>query len=98
MYAAAGRRDEARAVIKELTERAQQKYVCPYEVATVYVGLGDQDRAIEWLRKSETERADCAPWMMADSKLDPLHTDPRYQELIRRLGFPESSESRRESR
>ena len=87
-YAASGRKDDARKVLSELTERSKQRYVCPYEVATVYVGLGEKESALQWLQKAEEDRADCVPWMRPDPKLDPLRGDPRFQDLMRRVGFP----------
>jgi serine/threonine-protein kinase len=87
-YAAAGRTADARKVITELTSRAEKRYVCPYEVATVYAGLGDKDSAFEWLQKGVEERADCMPWIQADSKIDSLRSDPRYAGILRGVGFP----------
>jgi len=87
-YAASGRRDDARKVLGQLTERSKKGYVCPYEVATVYVGLGEKDSALQWLEKAEEDKADCVPWMRPDPKLDPLRSDPRFRALLRRVGFP----------
>jgi len=86
-YAAAGRPDEARRITEEMVERSQKRYICAYEVATTYAGLKDRESAFLWLRKSLDERADCSPWIAADPKLDPLRTDPRFQDLLRRLGL-----------
>ncbi len=86
-YAAAGRKEEARKVVAELTARAQKRYVCPYEIATVFVGLGDKDAAFRWLEKGREERADCMPWMKGDAKLDPVRSDPRYREILHRMGL-----------
>ena len=86
-YAAAGRRNDARRILAELTGRAQTRYVCPYEVATVYAGLGDKDSAINWLQKGVQERADCMPWIQADSKMDSLRSDPRFAAILRGVGF-----------
>lgn len=87
-YAAAGKTAEARRVLAVLTERSSREYVCPYEVSTVYVGLGDKSGAIDWLEKAEEERADCVPWIRADSKLDPLRSNPRFAKLLDRCAFP----------
>ena len=65
-----------------------QRYVCPYEVATLFVGLGDDDSALAWLQKAFDERADCTPWAAVDSKLDPLRSVPRFRELLRQVGAP----------
>jgi TolB-like protein/DNA-binding winged helix-turn-helix (wHTH) protein/Flp pilus assembly protein TadD len=88
-YAAAGRPDEARKITEEMVERSTKRYICAYEVATTYAGLKDRESAFLWLRKSLDERADCSPWIAADPKLDPLRTDPRFQDLLRRLGLPQ---------
>jgi serine/threonine-protein kinase len=86
-YAVAGRRDDARRILAELTGRAQKGYVCPYEIATVYAGLGEKDNAIQWLQKGVRERADCMPWIQSDSKMDPLRADPRFAAILRDVGF-----------
>ncbi|HEY3173960.1 MAG TPA: protein kinase [Thermoanaerobaculia bacterium] len=86
-YAAAGRTADANRILAELTSRAEKRYVCPYEIATVYVGLGRKDAAFEWLRRGVEERADCMPWIRADSKIDPLRGDPRYTDILRGVGL-----------
>jgi TolB-like protein/Flp pilus assembly protein TadD len=88
-YAAAGKRAQAQKVLDDLTTRvrANQRYVCPYEVATVYMGLGDKDSTLAWLQKAYDERADCMPWAAVDSKLDPLRSIPRFRELVARAGL-----------
>ena len=55
--------------------------------ATVYAGLGEKDAAFDNLEKAVDERADCIPWIKADSKIDPLRSDPRYPALLRRVGL-----------
>jgi tetratricopeptide (TPR) repeat protein len=86
-YAAWGKKDEARKVLRELTDRVTKRYVCPYEVATIYAGLGDKDSAFDWLDKAVEARADCIPWVMPDPKNDVLRSDPRYDALLRRVGL-----------
>ncbi len=86
-YAAAGHPDKATAVAAELAERSKHRYVCPYEIATIYAGLGNKKSAMEWLRRAVDDRADCAPWMSPDPKVDPLRSDPRFQDLLRRVGL-----------
>jgi tetratricopeptide (TPR) repeat protein len=88
-YAAAGRPDEARRITEEMVKRSKTRYVCAYEVATTYAGLEDRESAFLWLRKSLDQRADCSPWIAADPKLDPLRADPRFQDLLHRLGLPQ---------
>ncbi len=86
-YAQAGRTADAKRIVAELTGRAEKRYVCPYEIATIYTGLGQKDAAFDWLQKGVAERADCMPWTMADSKIDPLRADPRYKDILRGVGL-----------
>ena len=87
-YAAWGKKDEARRVLAELTEQAGKHYVCPYEVATIHAGLGDKESTLQWLEKGYQEPADCMPWARSDAKLDGLRGDPRFEDLMRRMGIP----------
>jgi len=87
VYAAWGKKDEAKRVVRELTERSTKRYVCPYEIATIHAGLGDRDAAFEWLAKAADARADCMPWVQPDPKIDILRSDPRYAALLDRIGL-----------
>ena len=87
-YAAWGKTKEAHRVLDELTNMALQRYVCPYEVATVHSGLGDIKTTLEWLEKGYRDRADCMPWAYADPKLDALHGHPQFQAILKRMGLP----------
>ena len=86
-YASWGKKGEARRVLGLLKEQAEKRYVCPYEIATVYVGLGEKDAAFRTLEQAVEDRADCVPWIKPDSKIDPLRSDPRYAALLRRVGL-----------
>jgi tetratricopeptide (TPR) repeat protein len=86
-YATWGKKNEARKVLAVLEERAKKRYVCPYEIATVYAGLGDKDGAFRKLEQAVEDRADCIPWILPDSKIDSLRSDPRYADLMRRIGL-----------
>ena len=86
-YAAWGKQDEARKVLAELSEVARQRYVCPYEVATVHACLGDKESAMQWLQKGYEERADCMAWAGTDPKLDALQGDARFEGLLQRIGL-----------
>jgi serine/threonine protein kinase/tetratricopeptide (TPR) repeat protein len=90
-YAAAGKPSEARRITEQMVQLSRKRYVCAYEVATTYAGLRDRESAFLWLRKSLDERADCSPWIAADPKLDPLRSDPRFQDLLLRLGISATS-------
>jgi hypothetical protein len=73
-----------------LQERATQAPVNPLVFALVYTGLGETDHAIEWVQKASEERADS--WRLIFLKVapvwDPLRSDPRFVELLKKIGFP----------
>jgi tetratricopeptide (TPR) repeat protein len=83
-YALAGRKDDARQILKRLNELSRQGYVSPYHIALIYIGLGEKEEAFAWLEKAHNDRY----WMMAflkvDPRLDPLRSDLRFQDLLRR--------------
>lgn len=88
-YAVAGREAEAREVLDNLLARAKRDYASPYEIATVYAGLGDRDRAFEWLEKAYEERSNALARYRMDPRLRTLQGDARFQDLVRRMNFPE---------
>jgi serine/threonine protein kinase/Tfp pilus assembly protein PilF len=90
-YAEAGRTQDARRVLDELSALAQQKYVAPHFFAGIYVGLGEYDRAIEYLEKSYDEHCHWLIYLHMDPGMDPLRGDARFQNLLRRVGLPEVS-------
>jgi TolB-like protein/Tfp pilus assembly protein PilF len=87
VLAASGRRAEARGIADQLIDLRNRRYVSAYSVAAVYSGLDEKDRAFEWLRKALEERS----WSLAlagvDPDMDPLRSDPRFSELLRKLGL-----------
>ena len=86
-YALAGRKDNARQILKRLQELSRHGYVSPYHTALIYIGLGEKEEAFAWLGKADNDRY----WMMAflkvDPRLDPLRSDPRFRDLLRRVGL-----------
>ncbi|MBI3695504.1 MAG: protein kinase [Acidobacteria bacterium] len=91
--AAAGNKSEARRVLAKLEEMAKRQYVCAYEIAEVHVSLGDHDKALQWMQRGLKEQCDCLVWLKSEPWLDPLRVDPRYLDLVKRVGFPESGSS-----
>ena len=84
-----GRRAEAEAIAKELGAKYENKTADARDVADVYVGLGDNDKAFEWLEKGFAYRSFNLAGLTLDPLLDPLKGDPRYSDLKRRVGLPE---------
>jgi TolB-like protein/class 3 adenylate cyclase/Flp pilus assembly protein TadD len=95
VYANAGRGDEARKLLEELVELSKQGYVPHFQIAEVYAGLGEGDEALEWLERAYEERSASLPWLTMDPILDLLHPNPRFQDLVRRLGLPAGKPVRR---
>ncbi len=88
-YAAAGRKNDALKKIAELQSLAERKYIPPMWFARIYVGLGDKERAFEWLEKAYAGRDDALTHLKTDPLLDSLRADPRFTDLTRRVGLPE---------
>jgi len=87
IYAVSGDTGQARAVLAKLRAVSKRRYVCPYEMATAHAVLGDKDEAIAYLRKGYQEHSACIPDIKTDPRLDALRSDPRFQELMRSVGF-----------
>ena len=87
-YALGGRKSEARKLLAELMERAKHQYLSPYDIALIHVGLGDYPRALQWLENAVEDRSEGCIWLKVDSRLDPLRSTPRFQDLLRRMNFP----------
>jgi DNA-binding winged helix-turn-helix (wHTH) protein/tetratricopeptide (TPR) repeat protein len=83
-----GDKEGAKKILDELLERTSEDYISPYSVALIYIGLGDKDNAFEWLYKLHQEVNDWLMWLNVGPELDPLRSDPRFSDLLRRVGFP----------
>ena len=66
---------------------SKQAYVSSYDLAILYVGLGDKDRALEQLNKSYEDRAGFIIYLNVEPLFDPLRSDPRFAELVRKMKF-----------
>jgi tetratricopeptide (TPR) repeat protein len=87
VLAVAGRKEQAETLIRRVQDAAKHQYFCPYEIATVYVSLGDMDTAYNLFRKGTAERADCMAWLGVEPWLDRFRSDPRYRSLVRDIGL-----------
>jgi serine/threonine protein kinase/Tfp pilus assembly protein PilF len=86
VYAEAGKKDQALKVLAGVIDEAKEE-PSPYAVAALYTALGDRDRAFEWLEKLYQQRSYYVVFLKADPALDGLRGDPRFEELLRRIGF-----------
>jgi len=87
IYAAAGDRAQADRILTNLESRSKRQYVSSYSMAVAYVGLGKRDAALAQLQKAYDEREDQVGLLKIEPLFDSLHSDPRFQELLRRIGL-----------
>ena len=87
IYAVSGQREKAHQVLDELKERSKQRYVSPFDVALIYAGLEENDEALVWLEKAYEERNQWLSWLKVEPRLDNLRSDPRFINLVRRVGL-----------
>jgi serine/threonine-protein kinase len=88
-FAAAGNKVEAQKIVNELMGLSQRQYVSPYGIAVIYTALGENEEAFRWLEKSYAEGNTELVFLKIDPRLDPLRTDPRFNDLVSRLGSPQ---------
>ena len=86
-YATSGRKEEALKIVKDLEDRQSQHSSTDASIALVYVGLGDKDQAMIWLDKAYQARFN--PSILMRPVFDPLRSDARFQDLLRRIGLPQ---------
>jgi len=86
-YALAGERAKALSALDELKALSLQRYVSPLDIAVVYTGLGDRNSAFQWLEKAYQERT-MRIQELPDPIFDSLRSDPRFRDLMRRIGLP----------
>ena len=87
-YGMWGKKDEARKRLEELNERAKQRWTSAFTRAIVHVGLGQKDRAFEWLDNAYQERDSWLVYVKPWPPFDSIRSDPRYLDLLRRVGLP----------
>jgi TolB-like protein/DNA-binding winged helix-turn-helix (wHTH) protein/Tfp pilus assembly protein PilF len=87
-YSAAGRKAEANKILRDLQRKSEGTSVPPYTMATIYAGLGENDKAFEFLEKACSGKSlDITLFLQTDFALDSLRSDPRFQSLLRRIGL-----------
>jgi adenylate cyclase len=86
-YAMSGNTVQARKLQRELMDLQKQRYVSPAVIAKLYINLGEKDQAFEWLEKAYQERSNFMVYLGVIAAVDPLRSDPRFQDLLRRIGL-----------
>ena len=86
-YAHAGRRSEALHLVDELKRRQQKSYVAAAPFVNAYLGLGDNEQALAWLERAYEEQSNMLQLIKVHPYLDPLRSDPRFVDLVHRVGL-----------
>ena len=94
-YAVTNRRVDALKAIHDLDEIEKRHYVTRIARAYIYAGLGDKDKAFEWLEKAYEERSDSLVWFRYDPESKDLRSDPRFATLMHKIGFSDPSAPQR---
>jgi TolB-like protein/Tfp pilus assembly protein PilF len=89
-YAHAGRRTEALRLLDELKQRQQKGYVPTAAFVNAYLGLGDNERAMVWLERAYDEQSTIMQYIKVHPFFDPLRGDPRFADLVRRVGLDQA--------
>jgi tetratricopeptide (TPR) repeat protein len=84
-YSLSGRRNEAANILNDLKNQSQNGSSNAPEIALIYVGLDENDQAMVWLERAYAERFN--PGVLMRPAFDPLRSDPRFQDLMHRIGF-----------
>lgn len=88
IYAILDKTVESEKCLQKLKELSAERYVSAYEIAAIYAGLKDLDGAFNQLERSVQERSIGLLYLIADPRFDSLHNDSRFDELLKRIGFP----------
>src|SRR5439155_1600575 len=85
--AVAGDTSYAKRVAEEFVERHKSEYVSPVDLAVVYIGIGDKERALDWVERAIDERRGWAAYLRVHPLVDSLRDEPRFNELVERMTF-----------
>jgi tetratricopeptide (TPR) repeat protein len=90
-FAVGHQAEEAKKILDQLKERSQQTYVQPGLIAVIHIGLGDKNQAFDWLQKAYEDRSAGLLYLKVDPAFDSLRSDPRFVDLLRKVGFSQSN-------
>jgi TolB-like protein/DNA-binding winged helix-turn-helix (wHTH) protein/Flp pilus assembly protein TadD len=88
-YAVANKKLEAQNVLRQLSEQSKNQYVSPFYMALIHEGLGDTEKAMDWLDKAYQDRSNGLIFLKVDPELDSLRSNPRFKNLQQRLKLPD---------
>ena len=93
VLARVGQEAEARSILADLEAKAEAEYVSPVAFATILIGLGDYDRALDWTEKAIDGRRGWVAYLNVNPIVDPLRGHPRFEMLVKRMQLPTSTSS-----
>jgi tetratricopeptide (TPR) repeat protein len=88
-YSVAGKKSEAQKMLGELNSRSEREHVDPLVFAWIYIALDNKEEAFSWLAKAYEEKSSWLIFINSDRLYDPLRSDPRFNQLLRNIGFKE---------
>jgi DNA-binding winged helix-turn-helix (wHTH) protein/TolB-like protein/Tfp pilus assembly protein PilF len=91
IYAASGDHASAQQLLNQLLQQRKEQYVSPYSIAMIYATLQQPEQAFEWLDRASESRAARLVRLNVDPVFASLHNDPRFKNLVRRLGLEPAS-------
>ena len=89
IYGVAGKKKEAQEILDYYLELSKKEFVAPAFIAFIYIGLGEKDKAFEWLEKTYEQREAWIDLLKVSPRFDSLRSDPRFQDLVERMNFPD---------
>jgi hypothetical protein len=89
VYAVSGRRNDALKIAQQFRDLSSHTYVDLYQLATIYAGLGQKEEAFRMLEKGYAQHSATMPWLGIDVFWYGMHSDPRFADLLRRIGLPQ---------
>jgi Flp pilus assembly protein TadD len=92
-HALAGRPEEARKLLRELEERSKTEFVSPLDFALIHIALGENAEALTWMERAYDFRWVMLPFAAASPPFAPLRSEPRFQDLLRKMGLPQAKEA-----
>ena len=91
-FAMAGAAQKAIRILDDLKKLAKERYVAPHFFAGIHVGLGENGRSVDHLEKSYEEHCHWLIYLHIDPSMDQLRDDPRFEDLLKRVGLPAPSD------
>ena len=88
-YALNGQPQEAKRVLARLTSVSGHQSANPYQIALIYLALGERDRSLDWLERARKERSWLLIYLKVDPRVDPLRSDPRFNEVLKQIRYLE---------